>query len=104
VASDPAHPGPDISGLLTSSGYNLFQDNSGATFDPATSNLHSTDKMLSAYDLTKLFASPAGLRDNGGPTKTYALGPGSPAIDKIPLAACLINGITTDQRGIKRPQ
>jgi len=48
---------------------------------------------------------PAGLRDNGGPTQTIALLPGSPAIDAIPPA---VNGcgttITTDQRGVTRPQ
>ena len=104
VAGDSAHRGPDISGTLISNGYNLFQDNSGAIFDPAASKLHGTDKILSVNDLTTLFASPVGLRNNGGPTKTYALGPGSPALDQIPLDACHINGISTDQRGVRRPQ
>ncbi len=103
VAAHSAHPGPDISATLISYGYNLFQDNSGATFDPATSKQHGTDKTLSVNDLTKLFADPVGLRDNGGPTRTYALGPGSPALDQIPLVACHVKGITTDQRGVKRP-
>jgi hypothetical protein len=101
VAGDPAHPGPDIVGMLTSSGYNLFQDNSGATFDPATSTLHSFDKLLSVNDLTRLFASPVELRDNGGPTRTYALAPDGPAIDAVPLDSCYISG--SDQRGVKRP-
>jgi hypothetical protein len=40
------------------------------------------------------------LADNGGPTPTMALLPGSPAIDAgVPVA-----GVTTDQRGIPRPQ
>jgi len=43
--------------------------------------------------------SLAGLADNGGPTKTIALIPGSPAIDAIPLADCP----TADQRGFPRP-
>jgi len=55
-------------------------------------------------DLSRLFASPVGLRYNGGPTKTLALAPDSPAVDPIPLSACNINGISTDQRGTKRPQ
>lgn len=42
---------------------------------------------------------PAGLQDNGGPTKTIALQPNSPAIDSVPLADCL----NTDQRGNARP-
>ena len=117
VAGDPAHQGPDISGTLISYGYNLFQDNSGAIFEPATQTQHSTDKTLSANDLSNLFAAPVGLQDNGGPTKTLALAPDSPAVDQIPLAACHItvtikdsNGnftsqfaITTDQRDMKRP-
>jgi hypothetical protein len=96
--------------MLTSYGYNLFQDNSGATFDPATRTQHGTDKSLSLNDLTKLFADPVGLRDNGGPTWTYALAPGSPAIDAVPLQYCHVPGILnsrsrmyTDQRGMKRP-
>ena len=101
VAGNDAHSSPDISGSLTSYGYNLFQDNSGATFNPSTQ--HSTDKMLSVNDLTSLFASPVGLRYNNGTTKTLALAPDSYAIDQIPLDACLINGITTDQRGMPRP-
>jgi hypothetical protein len=36
-------------------------------------------------------------------TKILGLLPGSPAIDQIPLDACHINGINTDQRGMKRP-
>jgi hypothetical protein len=110
VAVDLAHPGPDIVGMLTSYGYNLFQDTSGATFDPATSTQHGTDKTLSVNDLSRLFADPVGLRDNGGLTKTYALAPGSPAIDAVPLQFCQVPGILnsqsrmySDQRGMKRP-
>ncbi len=110
VAGDPTHLGSDIVGMLTSDGYNLFQDTSGATFDPATRTQHDTDKTLSVNDLTTLFSSPVGLRENGGPTRTYALAPGSPAIDAVPLQDCQVPGILnsrsrmyTDQRGMKRP-
>jgi hypothetical protein len=117
VALNHAGTSPDISGMLTSYGHNLFQDNSGATFDLATRTQHGKDKTLSVNDLSTLFADPAGLRDNGGPTRTYALAPGSPALDQIPLDACHITvpiknlsgtpiaqyAITTDQRGMKRP-
>jgi hypothetical protein len=41
------------------------------------------------------------LADNGGPTETHALVPGSPAIDYIPTGQC---DVATDQRGIPRPQ
>jgi hypothetical protein len=47
------------------------------------------------------------LQDNGGPTQTLLPGPGSVAIDAIPPADCLdADGLplTTDQRGIPRPQ
>jgi len=40
----------------------------------------------------------------GRPPQTHALLPGSPAIDKIPLNACHVNGVSTDQRGVRRPQ
>ncbi len=110
VAGGPAHPGPDMMGTLTSYGYNLFQDTSGATFDPATRSQHGTDKTLSVNDLSRLFADPVGLQENGGPTRTYALAPGSPALDAIPLQYCQVQGILnkqsrmyTDQRGMKRP-
>jgi len=41
------------------------------------------------------------LSNNGGPTQTHALLLGSPAIDLVPLASC---NVSTDQRGIARPQ
>lgn len=41
-------------------------------------------------------------------TMTHALLPGSPALDAIPLVACRVSvnnvPLTTDQRGVKRPQ
>jgi hypothetical protein len=40
------------------------------------------------------------LADNGGPTLTHALLPGSPAIDAIPTDSCTF---PTDQRGVGRP-
>jgi hypothetical protein len=54
------------------------------------------------------------LQDNGGPTETHALLPGSPAIDAIPPAECTYDDdgdpgtppvpLATDQRGVARPQ
>ena len=47
------------------------------------------------------------LADNGGPTMTHALLPGSVAIDRIPPEMCVdADGepLTTDQRGVARPQ
>ncbi len=101
VAGDHAHTGSDIAGALTSDGYNLIQDISGATF--ASNKQHSTD--IPVKDFTKVFAVNATLQDDRGSTKTYALLPGTddPALDKIPLAVCHFNSITTDQRGVRRP-
>jgi hypothetical protein len=42
------------------------------------------------------------LQNNGGPTLTFALPPGSPALDAIPPIECAT--VTTDQRGVNRPQ
>lgn len=73
---------------LTDNGYNQADDN--------TCNLASGSSSSPNLGL---------LADNGGPTQTHALLPGSPAIDQIPSGA---NGcgtdITIDQRGVTRPQ
>jgi uncharacterized repeat protein (TIGR01451 family) len=88
--------GPNCYGFAGSSdgGYNL-DDGSSCGFNSANGSLSNTNPLL----------DPAGLQDNGGPTQTIALEPGSPAIDPIPPMA---NGcgttITTDQRGVSRPQ
>ncbi len=62
---------------------------------------HPTDKTVPA---PLLLLGP--LQDNGGPTMTHALLPGSEAIDWIPEAMCIgADGqpLTTDQRGQPRP-
>ena len=41
------------------------------------------------------------MQDNGGPTLTHALLPGSLAIDHIPPEDCIVDA---DQRGVARPQ
>jgi hypothetical protein len=90
--------GPICSGLSAGSdaGYNIDVGWS-CGFGGASHSLSNTDPLL----------DPTGLRDNGGPNgmETIALGPGSPAIDAIPLGA---NGCGTsvaiDERGVPRPQ
>ncbi len=77
-------------GTVISAGYNLSSDNGGG-FLTATNDQINTDPLLGP------------LQDNGGPTWTCALLPGSPAIDQgkrnaIPALAC-----NTDQRGFPRP-
>jgi hypothetical protein len=71
-------------GNVTSSGGNNLIRNPG-DFGGSSSQ---ADPML----------DPAGLKDNGGPTPTIALLPGSPAIDAGD-AALVPAGVTTDQRG-----
>jgi hypothetical protein len=44
------------------------------------------------------------LANNGGRTLTHKLLLGSPAIDQIPSEACQAISVTTDQRGVTRPQ
>jgi len=79
--------GADCCGTIYSMGYNLIEDTSYCTIDGTLfGNITEVDPMLGS------------LADNGGPTHTHALLPGSPAID-----AGDSTGITTDQRGCPRP-
>lgn len=78
-------PGPDVGGSVTSSGHNLLGNTTGATGFTGTGDQTGVNPMLMA------------LTDNGGPTQTMALSPGSPAID-----AGVAAGATTDQRGMPR--
>ncbi|MBL8130571.1 MAG: hypothetical protein JNL42_01830 [Anaerolineae bacterium] len=73
IAGNTAPIGPDVSGAATSQGYNLIGDSSGATITGVT-----TGNLLDGA------ASPLNLgvlADNGGPTQTLALLPGSVALD-----------------------
>ncbi len=96
----------DYSGGLLMSMSNTIIANSSSggdcySYNPVTPNNHnliedgSCSPFLSGDPQLGLF--PA---DNGGPTWTFALSPGSPAIDQGSNAACL----STDQRGVPRPQ
>jgi hypothetical protein len=97
VANNHALSGPDLSGTITSHGYNLIQDFSDITFN-SPSYLHQTD--LSGATFPTLGIDPQ-FKNNGGLTLTHALLRGSPAIDRIPRTAC---DNALDQRGMKRPQ
>jgi hypothetical protein len=99
VAGNSSAMGPDIAGSIYTGGYNLIEHTSGYTIaDP--DHKHLTD--LSGMPLDKILIDSK-LRNSGGNTQTHALLFGSPAIDIIPINACHINGISTDQRGMKRP-
>jgi uncharacterized repeat protein (TIGR01451 family) len=85
---------PDCSGTLISQGYNLIQDSTGCFIGgDTTGNLTGKDALLDP------------LNDNGGPTLTHALLPGSPAIDAGNPAGCTdhLGGLLlVDQRGMPR--
>jgi CSLREA domain-containing protein len=93
VANNPNGRNCKRLGRMTDGGYNL-EDGNSCGFSAAKNSLPSTNPKLASS-----------LADNGGPTKTIALFTGSPAINAIPQGT---NGcgttITTDQRGVSRPQ
>jgi hypothetical protein len=77
--------GGDTWGTLTDAGYNICSD-STANFS-AIGSLNNTNPLLGP------------LADNGGPTPTMLLLPGSAALDAIPAGFPPV-----DQRGVMRPQ
>lgn len=84
---------PDCLGSFTSGGYNLIQVVTAGCSFTANNDVTGVSPILGA---------PA---DNGGPTPTLALLPGSPAIDAGNPAGCTdgTTALTTDQRGEPRP-
>lgn len=78
-------------GNIVSKGYNLSNDDGGG-FLTGPGDLINTDPKL----------DPAGLADNGGPTKTIALLAGSPAINAGQPS--YTGPLTTDQRGAGFPR
>jgi len=86
IATNTAATAPDVTGRVTSQGYILIGNTSGATIVGFTGDQLDVDPILGP------------LQDNGGPTKTQALLFGSPAIDKGHSF-----GSVTDQRGFTRP-
>ena len=86
LAGNTAPSSPDCNSF-TSLGHNLIGNNSGCSFTPIIGDLVNVAPLLGS------------LADNGGPTLTHALLPGSPAIDAGDNAAAP----ATDQRGEARP-
>ena len=82
-----AGTGADVNGTINSADYNLLQSFAGANVVGATAHvIIGQDPLLGP------------LQNNGGPTFTMALLPGSPAIDQSRNF-----GFNTDQRGLPRP-
>ncbi len=87
LAYNVAGSGPDCSGTINSSDYNLIQNTSDLTITGTTThNLTGQNPLL------------ASLADNGGLSPTLAPRAGSPVIDKGKNF-----GLTTDERGAPRP-
>ncbi len=83
---------PEVSGVVNSGGYNLIGNNLNATFFFPTGQPNiNNDFVGEAPQIILPFVAP--LNDNGGPTPTYRLLPGSLAIDQ---GKC--NVLTSDQR------
>ena len=86
-----------VGGSTDTDGYNFADDTSCGFTDTANgdSEAPGNDPML------------GGLAANGGPTETQLPAATSPLLDRIPMAACQTGpaaGVTTDQRGVTRPQ
>jgi hypothetical protein len=97
--------GIDGSGTVTAQSTIVSGNTPGANCNPSTptSSDHSLEGPTGTtcrFDLPSADPLLGALADNGGPTKTQALGVGSPAIGDVPLASC---HATTDERGLPRP-
>ncbi|CAK8714389.1 hypothetical protein KKHLCK_03450 [Candidatus Electrothrix laxa] len=109
VSGNTASSGNEIDGaVVIGDNFNLL-GHSGETndqafndFTPGSSDVNATsdgiDGILIPTELTGILDT--NLADNGGPTMTHALVPGSPAID---LDVNCSTGLTEDQRGEDRP-
>jgi hypothetical protein len=101
----PDTTAPNISALDAAPADDGSATISWTTDEPSDSRVEygTSDTVATSKTIDPLLASS--LANNGGPTKTIALLKGSPARNEIPNAT---NGcgteITTDQRGVSRPQ
>ena len=105
--TDVGGQAPDITGTLTSHGYNLIGDLGAATFDnntagdqygdPNGTTLPNPGAVESGSPIDPRLGS---LAANGGPTHSLLPLPFSPAIDAIPPLSCTL---TLDQRAAPRP-
>jgi hypothetical protein len=109
IANNSASDGGGIynsSGTVSSEG-SIVAENTGGdcrNFGSIQDNGYNLDSDSSCFTAqTSLHANPqlAALGNNGGPTQTMALQPGSPAIDVIPTNSNLCPSV--DQRGFSRP-
>jgi hypothetical protein len=98
------------------SGGNCYNNPNTGTFTSHGNNLSDDASCISSFTSTGDMNSkaagldPAGLKDNGGSTRTIALLPASAAVDAVPVSPtndCTLTDGTTpiamDQRGVARP-
>jgi hypothetical protein len=97
IVSDPDHAptDPDVSGTITTSQNCLYSSTVPAQMIAAGGDLGGNQFGVNPR------LGP--LADNGGPTQTMALLPGSPALGAGTNASPLGSVPTTDQRGLPRP-
>jgi V8-like Glu-specific endopeptidase len=93
VAGNYAASAPDVdtnptSGATVTATYSMVGNTTGSGIAGGTGNI-----------LNPMSLGLGGLGNYGGPTQTMALLAGSPAVG----AGAIVNGITSDQRGVSRP-
>ena len=87
IAGNQASQDPDVAGKLITNGYNLIQNTKGSVIlDP--NHKHHTD--LINRPPSEINIDLHLQLNRSTTTQTHALLPGSPAIDAIPRAACLL--------------
>jgi CSLREA domain-containing protein len=105
VAFNGSFNGPNLLGPFVSLGHNLIANFEGSSgFTIGTNNANGD---LVGDSFAPVFPILSPLQNNGGPTRTIALLPGSPAIDGgdncvVAVGGCLTTPLTTDQRGVSR--
>lgn len=108
IAENGSQLGADLLGSFVSLGHNLLGNISGSSgFTLGTNNPNGD---LVGASFAPVFPILGPLQNNGGPTQTRALLPGSQAIDAgdncVVMAAagggCLTTPLTSDQRGVSR--
>lgn len=108
IAHNGTEIGADLWGSFVSLGHNLLTNIDGSSGFTLGTNNPNGDLVGASFAQVSPFLGP--LQNNGGPTQTRALLPGSPAIDAgdncVVLASgsggCLPTPLTTDQRGVSR--
>lgn len=105
VADNVSSDGPDLLGPFVSQGHNLLTSTLGSSGFTVGTNNPNGDLVGASFARVSPLLGP--LQNNGGPTKTRALLPGSAAIDAgdncvVAVGGCLTTPLTTDQRGVSR--